>query len=185
MVSTGRHHGYESLAEARLLLMLDFAGDTSDVLSQPMRLKFITDDGAREHTPDFLVLTRSGRWLVDVRPAGRIEERDEVAFAATAEVALLMGWGYTVVTGWRANAVSTIDALSSQRRPLTDRMGMSAALLNAVPADGRRFGDLAAETIAPAVARAYLLHLLWHRRLSMDLAGPLGDDTVITLGRPQ
>jgi hypothetical protein len=33
-VSTGRHHGFESLEEARLLLALDFAGDLVDVLTQ-------------------------------------------------------------------------------------------------------------------------------------------------------
>jgi len=165
--------------------MLDFAGGVSDVLSQPLRLKFVATDGPREHTPDFLALTRSGRWLIDVRPAGRIEERDEVAFAATAEVAVLLGWGYTVVTGWMPHAVSTVDMLSSQRRPLTDRMGMIDALLDAATVGPRRFGDLAAETVAPAVARAYLLHLLWHRRLSMDLASPLGDDTLITVGQQQ
>lgn len=35
MVSTGRHHGAESLEEARLLLALDFAGDVVEVVSQP------------------------------------------------------------------------------------------------------------------------------------------------------
>jgi hypothetical protein len=43
MVSTGRHHGYESLAEARALLMLNFAGNVTHVLSQPMELRFVAD----------------------------------------------------------------------------------------------------------------------------------------------
>jgi hypothetical protein len=37
LVSTGRHHGFESVAEQRLLLALDFAADLADVLSQPFR----------------------------------------------------------------------------------------------------------------------------------------------------
>jgi hypothetical protein len=40
LVSTGRHHGFESLAEQKLLLALDFAGEVVDVLSQPLRLRF-------------------------------------------------------------------------------------------------------------------------------------------------
>jgi hypothetical protein len=32
LVNTGRHHGFESLTEARLLLALDFAGDLVDHL---------------------------------------------------------------------------------------------------------------------------------------------------------
>jgi hypothetical protein len=93
LVSTGRHHGFESLQEARLLLMLDFAGGVSDVLSQPLRLRFVADDGPREHIPDFLACTTSGWWLIDVRPVGRIGPRDEVAFAAAAEVAFAGGLG--------------------------------------------------------------------------------------------
>jgi hypothetical protein len=42
LVSTGRHHGFESLAEQRLLLALDFAGELVDVLPQPFRLRFAT-----------------------------------------------------------------------------------------------------------------------------------------------
>src|ERR1700676_72520 len=65
LVSTGRHHGAESMEEARLLLALDFAGDLVDVVSQPMRLRFTVVSGrCREHTPDFLAVTRSGTWLI-------------------------------------------------------------------------------------------------------------------------
>jgi hypothetical protein len=75
LVSTGRHHGFESLEEARLLLVLDFAADLVDVVSQPFRLQFTTRDGPRAHTPDFLALTATGMWLVDVRTAGRTGKR--------------------------------------------------------------------------------------------------------------
>jgi hypothetical protein len=40
MVSTGRHHGFESLAEQRVLLALDFAGNLVEVLAQPFELRF-------------------------------------------------------------------------------------------------------------------------------------------------
>ncbi|MFD6068668.1 TnsA-like heteromeric transposase endonuclease subunit [Amycolatopsis lurida] len=180
LVSTGRLHGFESLAESRLLLMLDFAGELNDVLSQPMKLQFQTSDGPREHIPDFYADTRSGRWLIDVRPAGRIAARDEVAFAATAEVALLLGWGYVVVTGWRQPAEATVDAFSAQRRPLADPLGIAAQLLDDVGEGSRPFGELAAATSAPVIGRAFLLHLLWHRRLGMDLSAPLTDRTLVT-----
>src|SRR5262249_12109000 len=81
LVSTGRHHGFESLAEERLLLALDFAGELVDVLGQPLRLGYLTSGGAHEHVPDFLAWCRTGRWLIDVRPAGRIQHEDLVAFA--------------------------------------------------------------------------------------------------------
>src|SRR6202011_6105408 len=76
LVSTGRHHGAESLEEARLLLALDFAADLIDVVSQPLRLRFGAGDTRRRHTPDFLAVTRSGIWLIDVRPEELIRDAD-------------------------------------------------------------------------------------------------------------
>ncbi|MET7996961.1 hypothetical protein ABZU76_39410 [Amycolatopsis sp. NPDC005232] len=40
--------------------MLDFSGDLVDVLSRPMRLRFLTGDGPRERIPDFFAVARSG-----------------------------------------------------------------------------------------------------------------------------
>jgi hypothetical protein len=93
LVSTG-HHGFESIAEQRLLLVLDFAGRVRDVLAQPFRLRFAAREGWLEHIPDFLALTADGGLLVDVRPGERIGDDDRVRFAAAAEVALACGWRY-------------------------------------------------------------------------------------------
>jgi hypothetical protein len=54
LAGTGRHHGFESVAEQRLLLALDFAADLTDVLSQPFRLRFAISEGWQKHIPDFL-----------------------------------------------------------------------------------------------------------------------------------
>ena len=184
LVSTGRHHGFESLAEQRLLLALDFAGGLVDVLAQPFRLRFATTTRWREHTPDFLASTRSGGWLVDVKPAERISDDDRACFAAADEAALASGWRYRVVTGWRPHVLATLDALSAQRRELDDRLGLQAELLAAVEAGTARsgscsFGALVGATSLPVVARAHALHLLWHRRLGIDLAQPLTDQSPV------
>lgn len=47
MVSTGRHHGFESLAEQRLLLVLDLAGEVLHVLGKPFRLRYTVDGQSR------------------------------------------------------------------------------------------------------------------------------------------
>jgi hypothetical protein len=179
LVSTGRHHGFESLAEQQLLLALDFAGEVVDVLSQPFRLRFATADGWREHIPDFLVIDRGGRWLLDVRPAERIGPDDLVRFAATGEAALAAGWRYGVVAGWRPHVLTNLDTLASQRRPLADPLGIQPQLLEAAAQGPLPFSELVAATSYPAVARAHALHLIWHRRLAIDLARPLGDRTPI------
>jgi hypothetical protein len=166
LVSTGRHHGFESIAEQRLLLALDFAGGLADVISQPMRLRFTTvSGGVVEHFPDFLAVTTAGTWLIDVRPADRIGEADRVKFAASAEAALCCGWGYLVVGGWRPHVLASLDSMSSQRRPLADPLGVCGQLLGAVAAGPLRLREVVAAATYPVVGRAYLLHLLWHRRL--------------------
>ncbi|MFJ6141853.1 TnsA-like heteromeric transposase endonuclease subunit [Kitasatospora sp. NPDC092286] len=180
LVSTGRHHGAESLEEARLLQALDFAGDLVDVVSQPMRLRFDTEDKRRSHTPDFLAVTRQGVWLIDVRPEPLIEEKDRESFAASAEVALACGWHYTVAARWGDHICSALDAFSSQRRPLSDPLGLRPALLESAR-QGLTFGELAASAAYEPLARAQLLHLLWHRRLGVDLAEPLADRSVVVV----
>ncbi len=181
MVSTGLHHGFESLEEARLLLALDFVGAVAEVVCQPFRLRFATADGPAEHIPDVLAVTAGGTWLIDVRPSDRIGEDDRVKFAASAEAALACGWRYLVVPGWMPYVTATLDTLSSQRRPLADPPGLQSVLLDRASARPRSFADLVAGTIAPPVARAQLLHLLWHRGLSIDLALPLTGATLVRL----
>ena len=171
----------ESLEEARLLLALDFAGAVTEAICQPFRLRFATEDGPVEHIPDVLAVAGDGTWLIDVRPSDRIGEADRVKFAASAEAALACGWRYLVVSGWMPYVTATLDTLSSQRRPLADPLGLRSALLDRASQGPRSFADLVAGTIAPLVARAQLLHLLWHRKLSIDLALPLADATVVRL----
>jgi hypothetical protein len=182
MVSTGRHHGFESHAEQELLLALDFAGNLVDVLSQPFRLVFTAAGRPGQHTPDFLAVTRDGVWLIDVRPGARIGVEDRVRFAAAAEAALSCGWRYAVAAGWLPNVRVTLDTLSAQRRPLTDPLHLQPVLLAAAEAGPVRFGDLVGHGGIPAAARAQALHLIWERRLGIDLSVPLGDASVVHSG---
>ncbi|MFE9259240.1 TnsA-like heteromeric transposase endonuclease subunit [Streptomyces sp. NPDC006879] len=179
LVSTGRQHGFESLAERRLLLALDFAGGVVEVLSQPFRLRFSQADGPDSHIPDFLAVTPGAAWLFDVRPAGRIEQEDEVRFAAAARAAAAVGWRYAVVTGWHRQVMTGLDTFSARRRPMTDQLGLQGQLLEVLGRQPRQFGDLVERTQLPAVARTHAVHLLWHRRLAVDLRQPFGDTTWI------
>jgi hypothetical protein len=102
-------------------------------------------------------------------------------FAAAAEAALEAGWQYLVVAGWRPHVLAAVDAMSAQRRDLDDQLGLQDCLLRAVSAGPAAFGDLVAATPLPAVARAHALHLLWRRRLGVDLSRPLGDTSLVWL----
>ncbi|MFF3056003.1 TnsA-like heteromeric transposase endonuclease subunit [Streptomyces sp. NPDC057909] len=181
MTATDRHHGFESFEEECLLLVADFAADLTEALCQPFRLCFYADGGRVDHTPDYLLLTRRGPIVVDVRPAGRIHARDNLKFAATAEAALSAGWRFAVLTGWRAHVRGAVDAMSAERRPLDDVLGIQGQLHQVAAQGPMPYGELVDRCSLPAVARAHALHLLWRRQLGVDLSGPYGDERLVRL----
>ncbi|GGY73874.1 hypothetical protein GCM10010342_72050 [Streptomyces anulatus] len=181
MVSTRRHHGFESFEEECLLLVADFAAGLREALSQPFRLRFYAGGKRVDHTPDYLLLTDSGPFVIDVRPAGRIRPEDELKFAATFEAALTAGRRYGVVIGWRRHVWETVDAFSAERRPLTNVLDTQDQLCAAVSQGPLLLGHLVERCSIPAVARAHALHLLWRRELGADLFAPFGDASLIRL----
>lgn len=185
LMATDRHHGFESHEEERLLLVADFAAGLVEALCQPFRLRFLSEGKAIRHTPDFLLVTESGLFLVDVRPADRIKPEDALKFAATAEVALSAGWRYGVVAGWRQHVWTNVDALSAERRPLPDVLATQGQLREAAAQGPLPFGELAERCRIPAIARAHAIHLLWHHHLGVDLSGPFGDASLVRLAPHQ
>ncbi|MEU1576683.1 TnsA-like heteromeric transposase endonuclease subunit [Streptomyces collinus] len=179
LVSTERHHGFESFEEELLLLAADFSCSLVEALAQPFRLRFRSVNGSVEHIPDYLLLTDGTPWLIDVRPSERIEPEDDIKFAAAAEVALVAGWNYAVVAGWRDHVVGLIDTFSAGRRRLTDPLQLQEQLLRAAEDGPQPFGTLVARCSLEAVARAHAMHLLWHRRLGLQITGPLTDASTI------
>ncbi|MEU6956944.1 TnsA-like heteromeric transposase endonuclease subunit [Streptomyces sp. NPDC045714] len=181
LMSTDRHHGFESHEEERLLLVADLTAGLVEALCQPFRLRFFADGKAIRHTPDFLLVTDSGLVLIDVRPADRIEPEDALKFAAAAETALSAGWRYSVIGGWRQHAWTNVDALSAERRPLPDVLGMQQQLREVAAQGPLPYGELTERCRIPAIARAHAIHLLWHRHLGADLSAPFGDASLIRL----
>lgn len=181
LMATDRHHGFESHEEECLLLVSDFASGLVEALSQPFRLRFTAEGRKIEHTPDFLLVTDSGLFLIDVRPAGRIKAEDALKFAASAEAALSAGWRYGVVVGWRQHVLTNVDALSAERRPLPDVLGIQTQLQETAAQGPLSYAELVERCCLPAIGRAHALHLLWSRRLGVDFSVPFGDASLIRL----
>lgn len=182
LVSTGRHHAYESQHERRLLQILDFDGRVVDALSQPLLLTFHDGLRKREHTPDLLCRLNDGQTLLlNVKPPNRIEDVHRTTFAASDLLAQARGWRHEVVTGWVEPARSTVDALSARRRPQVDTFSLVPEMEAALADGPLPFGELVARTRVPAIARALAVGMLWRRTLTMDLAQPLGDRTPVAL----
>ncbi|MGX1487829.1 hypothetical protein [Streptomyces tendae] len=60
---------------------------------------------------------------------------------------------------------------------MADPLGLERQLLTAVGQRPWRFAELVDQTQVPAVARTHAVHLLWHRRMAVDLTLPFGDAT--------
>lgn len=86
------------------------------------------------------------------------------------------------MTGWRPRVWSVLDALSAQRRPVDDPLGLQDELLAAAEAPVA-FGELVQATRLPAVARAHALHLIWHGRLAIELTEPLSLAFAMMIGK--
>ncbi|MFF3663898.1 TnsA-like heteromeric transposase endonuclease subunit [Streptomyces olivochromogenes] len=185
MMATDRHHGFESHEEECLLMVAEFAAGLVEALSQPFRLRFFTEGKAIEHTPDFLLVADSGLFLIDVRPAGRIKAEDALKFAAAAEAALSAGWRYGVVVGWRQHVLTNVDALSAERRPLPDVLGIQGQLQESAAQGPLPYGELVERCCLPAIGRAHAIHLLWNRRLGVDLSVPFGNASMVRLAPRQ
>lgn len=59
---------------------------------------------------------------------------------------------------------------------------MQGPLIEAVGEGSWVFGELVPATACPVVARARALHLIWHGRLAVYLAEPLGDSPPVWAG---
>jgi hypothetical protein len=65
-----------------------------------------------------------------------VKDEDRRCFAAAAEVALSAGWRTLVVAGFRPQVMSTLDALSAQRRAMKDPVRLQERMLNLAGSHG-------------------------------------------------
>lgn len=181
MQSTGREHAFESLAEQGVLRQIDMS-QPFDVVTQPFWLSWHDGSKPRRHCPNFLVRERHGTTLVNVRPEGLMRDKDAEQFAALSAVAARLGWRHVVVVGLVRPHAINVDALSSARRPPHDPLGLQALMHKALAPGPARFGDIVAGTVAPALARAVLMGMIWRGEAAIDLSVLLGDGSAVRLG---
>jgi hypothetical protein len=180
--TTGRHVGYESWLERDHAMLLDFDPATSAFSSQPFRLRWRDERGARHHVPDYFVRRLDGSALVlDVREDDAIGERDAELFEATASACALIGWDYRRLGSIDPVLAANLRWISAYRHPRCWRAEAAQRLLDVFSRPMTLF-DGAAEAGRGNLLGTLpvLYHLLWRRQLSADLRSmPLGPTTPI------
>jgi hypothetical protein len=172
--------GFESWVERDHLVALDFDSSVVGIVSQPFWLLWPGEKGKpRRHAPDFLVLVEGGGVLVlDSRPVERIEPADREAFEVTERACGLLGWRYAVWDRLDGVVVANLRWLAGYRHPRCFDEQVAARLGEVFtrPRSLMEGAELAGD---PLGTLPVLYHLLWTRRLLIDLALVLSDRTVV------
>jgi hypothetical protein len=175
---------YESRLEQCRLVYADFDRSVRHIVAQPFMLGARVKGVARQHIPDYLLITDAGPVVVDVKPR---ERRNDTlvadALAWTRAAMETRGWSYEVWSEPPSVEANNLRFLSGFRRPQQFREDLVSELRNA------DFDDYSIGAAIDAVAgwprplvRATLFHLLWTQFFQVDLSRPLSASHVLALG---
>jgi hypothetical protein len=180
----GGRIGFESWVERDHLVALDFDPTAARIVSQPFWLCWTTPAGKqRRHAPDFLVLLEDGSadgavLVLDSRPLELIEDTDRAAFDATDRACALLNWRYAVWDRLEGVVVANQKWLAAYRHPRCYSEPVAQRLLELFT-QPRPLMDGAELAGDPLGTLPVLYHLLWTRRLLMDLSLVLSDRTIV------
>jgi len=171
---TAAHIWCESQTEKEEVMWLDFTGEVERLWSQPFAITFGEDvrGAGAWHVPDFLGVQPNGRLkLYDVRPAERIDDKARKKFDATRRVCELLGWPYEVLNGRDRDVTRVLSWVKASRHercaPPVD--AADRILFHAKNGATRRSLCQVASPECPQRANPWVDHLVWHRRLQVDL----------------
>src|ERR1039458_11135 len=93
--TAGRFLEYESLLERDWMLLMDFDREVDGICEQPLRLRYLKNDGPASHVPDLLVWRVGVPELCDVKSVERLEDPEFQAQVRATELACAeAGLGY-------------------------------------------------------------------------------------------
>ncbi|MGH2613615.1 MAG: TnsA-like heteromeric transposase endonuclease subunit [Thermomicrobiales bacterium] len=172
-----QHIWHESMLEYEALMWLDHTEPVSRIAAQPMKLFFAE---GRTHVPDYIVQSRDGQCsIVNIRPEDRQDDAFKEQQEAVGRVAVDAGWLSTTWGGVPTVAGKNLEFLGCFRRPQYAPSPEIADVLTRAAADGATLASLRTKADTPAI-----LHLLWIRRLTIDLGSPLTARSIITTPTP-
>ena len=176
------HVIYESRLELARLLVADFDQSVNHIVAQPFMLRAPFCGKVRRHIPDYLLLTDDGPVVVDVKPAGLL---DDPAVAETFEwvrvVVECLGWSSEVASEQPGVMMENVRFLAGYRRSAWVN-DSALSQLRTRKLDGASVGEAIHDTQgAEPLVRAALLHLLWTQELRTDLPKTLFSQSILTM----
>jgi hypothetical protein len=98
-VKMGRAIWWESQIEGDYIYLLEIDPDVVAYKEQPFRIKLEMSGSKRSYVPDFLVVRKSGRQIVEVKPVEKVTtEENSLLFPVVRQIAAEQRYQYVVVT---------------------------------------------------------------------------------------
>jgi hypothetical protein len=90
---------FESLLERDLIFLLDFDANVLGYEEQPFSLPVRSNGRRRSYTPDFLIYTKSGKLLVEVKPTQFVDKPgNRTKFRAAERLCESRAWKFQILT---------------------------------------------------------------------------------------
>ncbi|WP_424864269.1 TnsA-like heteromeric transposase endonuclease subunit [Streptomyces sp. SAI-163] len=186
--TTGGHVMHGSQAMCTQLMLLDRDPQVVGLSARPVRLIWRDPDSGRDLTwvPQVFARYADGRALLADCPAGTEPAGDRAARAAAVLGAACAAAGFTYrrLVPPDKRVAANVRWLAGYRHPrYRDAGGLEQAVLQAFAAPRPLMaGAAAAGEVLTTLPVTY--HALWSGRLSADLTRPLGEQTLVSAGRP-
>lgn len=183
----GEAVAYESLLERDFLHRMDFSGSVVTVVSQPVKLDFVSSNGrSYTYTPDFLVHFKghSGLrpMLVEVKPEEDWRENWRLwlpKWKAAWRYASEQGWAFHIYdeSRIRGQSLQNIQYIERFKRAEYAEEDSDAVIRTVADMGAAPFHYLLARhfTGFEAIGASHLFHLVATRRLDCDVCKPFDD----------
>lgn len=161
------------------LLLLDFDPQVRWIVSQPLRLHFMTQAKKRSHVPDILVRADDGLRIIDVSlPHRRADPDVRLRHEVLAEAATISGVAYEIRGVPEPIRLRNIRLLSAHR-VVPWGFEEYASRVRARLDRPRALGEIETAVGPATMVRPVILHLIWKHALECDLDCSLTEETVL------
>ncbi len=178
---------WESQLERDYIYLLEIDPDVISYQGQPFTLAYNTLDKRRKYTPDFLVERKGSKQIVEVKPANKVSETQNLRrFQQAASICLAHNLELVVVTEKTIRVQPRLDNIKLLYKYARESLfwhNYIDCLEYFRSVETKSLLEAERDLEAKGITRNYLLRLLWSGFLLTDLMKPITPLSLIQLSR--